>query len=69
LINAGGIINVYAELAHYDREEIMRRTENIYNTTLEILDYAKRNNDASCKYCSNRIDLRKIENSKTSFAS
>jgi hypothetical protein len=30
-------------------EEIMRRTENIYNTTLEILDYAvaKRNNDAS----------------------
>jgi leucine dehydrogenase len=40
LINAGGIINVYAELAHYDREEIMRRTENIYNTTLEILDYA-----------------------------
>jgi leucine dehydrogenase len=33
LINAGGIINVYAELAHYDREEIMRRTENIYNTT------------------------------------
>jgi leucine dehydrogenase len=22
LINAGGIINVYAELAHYDREEI-----------------------------------------------
>jgi leucine dehydrogenase len=39
LINAGGIINVYAELAHYDREEIMRRTENIY-TTLEILDYA-----------------------------
>jgi leucine dehydrogenase len=41
LINAGGIINVYAELAHYDREEIMRRTENIY-TTLEILDYARK---------------------------
>jgi leucine dehydrogenase len=33
LINAGGIINVYAELAHYDRAEIMRKTENIYNTT------------------------------------
>jgi leucine dehydrogenase len=31
------IINVYAELAHYDRAEIMRKTENIYNTTLEIL--------------------------------
>ena len=33
LINAGGIINVYAELAHYDKAEIMRKTENIYNTT------------------------------------
>jgi leucine dehydrogenase len=40
LINAGGIINVYAELAHYDRAEIMRKTENIYNTTLEIFDFA-----------------------------
>ena len=29
LINAGGIINVYAELENYDRKEIMRKTENI----------------------------------------
>ena len=29
LINAGGIINVYAELEGYDRSEIMRKTENI----------------------------------------
>ena len=41
LINAGGIINVYAELEGYDRSEIMRKTENIYNTTLEILNKAK----------------------------
>ena len=41
LINAGGIINVYAEIAHYDKAEAMRRTENIYNTTLEIFAYAK----------------------------
>ena len=40
MINAGGIINVYAELAHYDKAEIMRKTENIYNTTLEIFDFA-----------------------------
>jgi leucine dehydrogenase len=32
LINAGGII--CAELAHYGKEEIMSKTENIYNTTL-----------------------------------
>lgn len=29
LINAGGIINVYAEIAGYGKDEIMRRTENI----------------------------------------
>ncbi len=36
LINAGGIINVYAELEAYGKQEIIRKTENIYNTTLEI---------------------------------
>jgi len=68
LINAGGIINVYAELAHYDKAEIMRKTENIYNTTLEIFDYASANgittHQAALTIAQNRIDLRKIENSK-----
>ena len=67
LINAGGIINVYAELAHYDRAEIMRKTENIYNTTLEIFDFAIANNitthQAALRIAQNRIDQRKIENS------
>ena len=67
LINAGGIINVYAELAHYDRAEIMRKTENIYNTTLEIFDFAIANNitthHAALTIAQNRIDQRKIENS------
>jgi len=68
LINAGGIINVYAELAHYDKAEIMRKTENIYNTTLEIFDYATANgittHQAALTIAQNRIDLRKIENTK-----
>ncbi|PJJ08886.1 glutamate dehydrogenase/leucine dehydrogenase [Flavobacterium sp. 1] len=68
LINAGGIINVYAELAHYDKAEIMRKTENIYNTTLEIFDYAVANgittHQAALTIAQNRIDLRKIENSR-----
>jgi leucine dehydrogenase len=68
LINAGGIINVYAELEHYDKAEIMRKTENIYNTTLEIFDYAIANgittHQAALTIAQNRIDLRKIENSK-----
>nr|WP_244533811.1 Glu/Leu/Phe/Val dehydrogenase [Flavobacterium granuli] len=68
LINAGGIINVYAEIAHYDKAEIMRRTENIYNTTLEIFDYAIKNGmttyKAALTIAQNRINQRKIENSK-----
>jgi leucine dehydrogenase len=68
LINAGGIINVYAELEHYDKAEIMRKTENIYNTTLEIFEYAIANgittHQAALTIAQNRIDLRKIENSK-----
>jgi leucine dehydrogenase len=68
LINAGGIINVYAELEDYDRQEIMRKTENIYNTTLEILDNAKLNNNtthtAALNIAKERIETRKRENSK-----
>lgn len=68
LINAGGIINVYAELAHYDKAEIMRKTENIYNTTLEIIDFAIANgittHQAALTIAQKRIDLRKIANKK-----
>ena len=68
LINAGGIINVYAELENYDRQEIMRKTENIYNTTLEILDNAKVNDltthNAALNIARERIETRKRENSK-----
>ena len=68
LINAGGIINVYAEIAHYDKAEIMRKTENIYNTTLEIFDFAIANkttpHKAALTIAQNRINQRKLENSK-----
>ncbi len=40
LINAGGIINVYGEIVNYGKDEAMRRTENIYNTTLNIFKLA-----------------------------
>ena len=67
LINAGGIINVYAELENYNRKEIMRKTENIYNTTLEIFDYADKNNIttqlAAFNIANERIEARKKSNS------
>lgn len=68
LINAGGIINVYAELEGYDRKEIMRKTENIYNTTLEILTNSDKHhittNQAAVNIAKSRIEARKKENSK-----
>lgn len=68
LINAGGIINVYAEIVGYDSAEAMRRTENIYNTTLEILTFADSNNlttyQAALSIAEKRIEDRKKENAK-----
>ena len=66
LINAGGIINVYAELEGYDKIEIMRKTENIYNTTFEILHSAEVNgittNQAALNIAQSRLEARKKEN-------
>lgn len=66
LINAGGIINVYAELENYGKTEIMRKTENIYNTTLEILNKAEQDNittnQAAMQIAEQRIEARKKEN-------
>ena len=68
LINAGGIINVYAELEGYDKQEIMRKTENIFSTTLEILESSKSNNITTNRAAMNiaeaRIADRKKENAK-----
>ncbi len=66
LINAGGIINVYAELENYGKQEIIRKTENIYNTTLEILSVAETNgittHQAAFDVAQARINTRKNEN-------
>lgn len=63
LINAGGVINVYAELKNYAREETMKKTENIYNTTLEILRNADKNDittyQAAFNIAQARIDAKK----------
>ena len=68
LINAGGIINVYAELEGYGKAEIMRKTENIYNTTLEIFKHSENNNstthNSALSIALNRIETRKKEANK-----
>ncbi|MEN9323404.1 MAG: hypothetical protein RL699_1184 [Bacteroidota bacterium] len=68
LINAGGIINVYGEIAGYGKEEALRRTENIYNTTLEIFNLAaaqdKTTYQAALWLAENRIEEKKKETAK-----
>jgi len=68
LINAGGIINVYAELENYGKQEIMRKTENIFNTTLEIFETANKDevttHEAALKIAEERIETRKLVKSK-----
>lgn len=68
LINAGGIINVYAEIVGYDSAEAMRRTENIYNTTLEIFSLAETQGittqQAAMAMAQKRIDDKKKETAK-----
>ncbi|MDE0536118.1 MULTISPECIES: Glu/Leu/Phe/Val family dehydrogenase [unclassified Tenacibaculum] len=65
LINAGGIINVYAEVEGYDKAESLKRTENIYNTTLEIFNLSEKENitthQAAFNIAQARIDARKKE--------
>lgn len=68
LINAGGIINVYGEIVKYDKAEAMRRTENIYNTTLDIFHLAETSGlttyQAALAMAEKRIEDRKKENAK-----
>lgn len=63
LINAGGIINVFGEIVKYDLNEALRRTENIYNTTLEVLNYAKEHGltsqQAAMKKAEERLNAKK----------
>lgn len=47
LINAGGLINVTFEGPNYDKAKVMTLVEGIYDTLLEILSYAEKNNISS----------------------
>ncbi|WP_338410628.1 Glu/Leu/Phe/Val dehydrogenase dimerization domain-containing protein [uncultured Flavobacterium sp.] len=65
LINAGGVINIYSELAKISKEEVKQKTENIYNTALEIFHLSDINKSttqqAAMSIAQKRIDDRKKE--------
>jgi leucine dehydrogenase len=68
VINAGGIINVYSEIEKYNSDEAMKRTENIYNTTLELLQMAENNkittSQAALQMAQEIISNKKLANIK-----
>jgi len=66
LINAGGLINVYSEIKGFSRQDSIKSTKNIYNTTLEILNRAERDsittNQAAISVAENRLEVAEKDN-------
>ncbi len=61
LINAGGLINVYHEhLGHYNRKRVLEQTEKIYDTCLDILDFAQ-SEKISTQEAATKLAERRIE--------
>jgi len=60
LINAGGLVNVSAELDEYNRERVMGQVEQIYDRTLEIFQLSEtekiHTQAAAMKIAQRRID-------------
>lgn len=68
LINAGGLINCYSEIAGYSKKRTMQLAENIYEATRMVLRKSKAENiptnEAANKIAEKRIaDMRKIKGS------
>lgn len=60
VVNAGGLINVYAELNRWPAEKAMEDASNIFNTTKAILNLA-RSESMTTIAASNRIAEQRIE--------
>jgi leucine dehydrogenase len=66
LINAGGLINWYSEIAGFNKKKTLQMTENIYDVTRRVLQKSKLENiptnEAANKIAEKRIeDIRKIK--------
>ena len=60
VVNAGGIINVYYELEGYNRERALAHAEQIYNTTFNLFQLAKKEGIPTYK-AANRLGEQRIE--------
>ena len=64
VINAGGIINVASELEGYNEEQSMKKASRIYDTVLQIFEYADENNITTVT-ASNYLAEQRIKNVAT----
>lgn len=60
VINAGGIINISSELEGYNEQAAMRKTSRIYDTVIDILEYADAHGITSIE-ASNTLAEKRIE--------
>lgn len=68
VINAGGLINLYSEIAGFNKKRTMQLTENIYDAIRNVLKLSKKENiptvEAANKIAEKRIaDIKKIKTS------
>ena len=66
LINAGGLINCYSEIAGFNKKRTLQLAENIYDATRNVLQKSKAENiptiEAANKIAEKRIqDIKKIK--------
>ncbi|WP_121200621.1 Glu/Leu/Phe/Val dehydrogenase dimerization domain-containing protein [Mucilaginibacter gracilis] len=66
VINAGGLINLYSEIAGFNKKRTMQLTENIYDAVRNVLKLSKTENiptvEAANKIAEKRIaDIKKIK--------
>ena len=56
--NAGGVINVYSELAGWDAQRSLRKADEIYHTVLGVFDIAKREGIPTYRAADRLAELR-----------
>jgi len=59
-VNAGGVINVYGELAGWDRIRSLRKADEIYQTILGVFDIARADGVTS-HVAADRLAERRIQ--------
>lgn len=65
VINAGGVINVAAELETYNRDNVMKKVDGIYDTLDKIFNLSKEKNIPTY-LAADHIAMERIENMKNS---